>query len=65
MHIAPHLNDPEYWRRRARKARAHAKQMKNERHKKMLFEIADEYDDAASNAVLLAIAESLTRFGGY
>ena len=45
MPIAPHLNDPEYWRRRAKKARAHAKQMTNERHKKMLFEIAKEYDD--------------------
>ena len=64
MVTAPHLNDPEYCRRRAKKARAHAKQMTNERHKKMLFEIANEYDDAASKAVLLAIAESLMRFGG-
>jgi len=56
MVTAPHLNDPEYWRRRAKKARAHAKQMTNERH--------NEYDDAASKAVLLAIAESLMRFGG-
>jgi hypothetical protein len=62
--IAPHLNDPKYWQRRAKKARTHAKQMRNERHKKMMLEIANEYDDAAAKAVLLAIAESLMRFGG-
>jgi hypothetical protein len=48
----------------SKKARAHAKQMRNERHKKMMLEIANEYDDAAAKAVLLAIAESLMRFGG-
>jgi hypothetical protein len=48
----------------SKKARAHSKQMRNERHKKMMLEIANEYDDAAAKAVLLAIAESLMRFGG-
>jgi hypothetical protein len=64
MHIAPQFDDPGYWVRRAKKARAHAKRMRNERHKKMILEIANEYDDAAAKAVLLAIAEALMRFGG-
>jgi hypothetical protein len=63
MVTAPQLNDPKYWQRRAKKARAHAKQVRNERHKKMMFEIANEYDGAAAKAVLLAIAEALMRFG--
>jgi hypothetical protein len=62
MVAAPQFNDPKYLHRRAKKARAHAKEMRNERHKKMMREIANEYDDAAAKAVLLAIAESLMRF---
>jgi hypothetical protein len=65
MVTAPQFNDPKYWQRRAKKARAHAKQMRNDRHKKMMLKIAKEYDDAAAKAVLLSIAESLMRFGGW
>jgi hypothetical protein len=64
MRIAPDIEDAGYWLRRAKKARTHAKQMRNERHKKMMLEIANEYDDAAAKAVLLAIAQSLMRSGG-
>jgi hypothetical protein len=51
MLITPHLNDPEYWHDRAEEARAHAKQS-NERHKEMMLEIANEYDELAVKAAM-------------
>ena len=52
MLIAPHLNDPEYWRDRAEQARALAEQTTSERTKKMMFKIADDYDQLAVTAAI-------------
>jgi hypothetical protein len=46
------IEDAGYWLRRAKKARTHAKQMSNERHKEMMLEIANEYDDLAVKATI-------------
>jgi hypothetical protein len=58
MLLTPHLNDSEYWHDRAEEARAHAKQMSNERHKEMMLEIANEYDDLAVKAAIRAMNET-------
>ena len=52
MLIAPQISDPQYWHRRAEEARAHAKQMSNEQHKKMMLKIAADYDDLAVRAAI-------------
>jgi hypothetical protein len=41
------VNDSQYWRDRAKAARAKADQMKNRRSKRMLQAMADVYDRAA------------------
>ena len=58
MPTTPDFYDPEYWHRRAEEARAHAKQMSNERHKEMVLMIADDYDDLAVNAAIRATDET-------
>ena len=58
MLAAPQFNDPQYWHRRAEEARAHAKQMSNERHKEMMLKIADDYDDLAVKAAVRAMDET-------
>jgi hypothetical protein len=50
MPIAPHFNDPEYWHQRAEEARVLAERMSNERTKKMMRKVADDYDDLALSA---------------
>ena len=57
MLIAPQISDPQYWHRRAEEARAHAKQMSNEQHKKMMLKIADDYDELAVGAAIRTIDE--------
>jgi hypothetical protein len=52
------FNDSEYLHRRAEEARAHAKQMSNERHKEMMLELANEYDDLAVEAARRAMDET-------
>ena len=52
MLIAPHLNDPEYWHDRAEQARALAERTTSERTKKMMFKIADDYDQLAVTAAI-------------
>ena len=54
MPIAPHLNDPEHWRRRAEEARVLAEQVTNETAKKMMLKIADDYDKLAVRAAIRA-----------
>jgi hypothetical protein len=58
MVTAPQFNDPKYLHRRAEEARAHAKQMSNERHKQMMLAIANEYDDLAEKAARRAADET-------
>jgi hypothetical protein len=58
MPAAPQFNDPKYLHRRAEEARAHAKQMNNERHKEMMLKIADDYDDLAVEAAKRAMDET-------
>jgi hypothetical protein len=45
-----HFNDPEHWRQRAKEARALAEQMSDETAKKMMLEIADDYEKLAVRA---------------
>jgi hypothetical protein len=47
-----HFNDPEHWRQRAKEARVVAEQMSNETAKKMMLEIADDYDKLAVRAAM-------------
>ena len=48
MPIAPqHFNGPEQWHQRAEEARVLAEQTSNERTKKLMLRIADDYDDLA------------------
>jgi hypothetical protein len=52
MLIAPHLNDPEHWHRRAEEVRLLAEQMNTERTKKEMLKIADDYDELAVRAAV-------------
>ena len=55
MPIAPHYNDLEHWRQRAEAARVLAEQTSNERAKKTMLTIADDYDELAVRAVMRSI----------
>jgi hypothetical protein len=44
------LYDSEYWRNRAEEARAQASEMKDERARKTLLDIAENYDQLAEQA---------------
>ena len=55
MPIAPHHNDLEHWRQRAEEARVLAEQTSNERAKKTMLTIADDYDELAVRAVMRSI----------
>ena len=55
MPIAPHYNDLEHWRQRAEEARVLAEQTSNERAKKTMLTIADDYDELAVTAVMRSI----------
>ena len=62
MPIAPHYNDLEHWRQRAEEARVLAEQTSNERAKKTMLTIADDYDELASGYALhRSISELLRR----
>ena len=50
MPDAPHFNDPEHWRQRAKEARGLAEQMSDETSRKMMLKIADDYDKLAARA---------------
>ena len=59
MPIAPqHFNGPEQWHQRAEDARVLAEQTSNERTKKLMLRIADDYDDLAVNAATRSIDET-------
>ena len=56
MPIAPqHFNGPEQWHQRAEEARVLAEQTSNERAKKTMLTIADDYDELAVRAVMRSI----------
>ena len=48
MPIAPHFNDPEYYRRRAEESRVLAEQMRDETSKKIMLGIANDYEKRAA-----------------
>ena len=55
MPDVPHFNDPEYYRRRAEESRVLAEQMSDQAAKKIMFRIADDYEDLAARAGLRII----------
>ena len=44
------FNDPKHWRERAKEARAHAQQMTDPEAKRMMLEIAEDYEKLARRA---------------
>ena len=62
MPIAPHYDDLEHWHQRAEEARVLAEQTSNERAKKTMLTIADDYDELAVRAVIRSI-EAFLSFG--
>ena len=55
MLAPPQFNDPKYWHQRAEEARVLAEQTSNERAKKTMLTIADDYDELAVRAVMRSI----------
>ena len=53
-----HFNGPEQWHQRAEEARVLAEQTNNDRTKKLMLRIADDYDDLAVNAATRSIGET-------
>ena len=53
-----HFNGSEQWHQRAEEARVLAEQTSNERTKKLMLRIADDYDDLAVNAATRSIGET-------
>jgi hypothetical protein len=45
-----HFNDPEHWRRRAEESRVLAEQMNDEKAKKIMLGIAEDYEKLAVRA---------------
>ena len=58
MPIAPHFNDSEHWHQRAEEARVLAEQTGNERTKKLMLRIADDYVELAVRAAIRATDET-------
>ena len=52
------FDDPKRWRRRAQKARVLAERMNDEKSKKLMLRIADDYDEIAVRAEILAEDET-------
>jgi hypothetical protein len=55
MPIAPQLTDPKYWHQRAEEARISATRMSDERTKKTMLKIADDYDALAVKAAVRSV----------
>jgi hypothetical protein len=51
--------DPKHWRERAKEARTQAEQMRNPDPRRTLLEIADNYEQLASQAERLRMAPNL------
>jgi len=59
MPIEPqHFNGPEQWHQRAEEARVLAEQTSNERTKKLMLRIADDYVELAVRAAIRATDET-------
>jgi hypothetical protein len=52
MPSTPHFNDPDHWHQRAQECRVLAEEMSNERAKKMMLKIADDYDELTVRAAI-------------
>ena len=52
-----HFNDPDHWHQRAEECRVLAEEMSNERTKKTMLRIADDYDKLATRAFVRLIDE--------
>jgi hypothetical protein len=58
MPDVPHFNDPEHWRQLAEECRVLAEQMKDEKARKMMLRIADDYVELAVRAAIRAAEET-------
>ena len=59
MPIAPqHFNRPEQWHQRAEEARVLAERTSNERTKKLMLRIAEDYDDIGIRVAIRAAVEA-------
>jgi hypothetical protein len=45
-----HINDPAHWRQRAEEARVHAEQMTDPESRRMMLNIAEDYEKLAKRA---------------
>lgn len=45
-----HINDPAHWQRRAEEARAHAEQLADPESRRMMLDIAEDYEKLAKRA---------------
>ena len=52
MSAAPHLNDPDHWRQRAKEARLVAEHMGDDALRQAMLSIADDYDRIAARVAL-------------
>jgi hypothetical protein len=57
MHVAPDVNDPEYWQQRAKEARLLAERMPDETAKQTMLSVAKECDKFAIKAAMCSIHE--------
>jgi hypothetical protein len=57
MPSAPHFNDPDHWHQRAEECRVLADEMSNQRTKRTMLRIADDYDKLAMRACVRLIDE--------
>jgi DNA-binding ferritin-like protein len=49
--VAEHpINDPKHWRKRAEEARIHAEQLTDPEARRMMLEIAEDYETLAKRA---------------
>ena len=55
MPISPNINDPQYWRQRAKEARLLAERMPDETVKRTMLSVAEECDKFAIRAAMCSI----------
>ena len=55
---SPHFDDPGHWHQRAEEARALAEQMGEERTKKIMLRIAEDYGELAIRALVRTVGET-------